>query len=419
VPLPSIAYLTALYPAISHTFIMREIAALRALGFEVETCSMRRPGAAHLNSPEDHSAADTTFYAVETGKNPLSMMAAFGTAFTRPARFLATLGLAFRTAPPGLKGALKQTAYLAEAMVLARHLKARNVTHLHNHFADPSANVAMLTSSLSGIPFSYTLHGPAELYEPEKWQLREKTARATFVACISHFCRAQAMYFSEPDDWSKLHIIHCGVIPETYETPNDRVDLPNAGLRLVFVGRLTPIKGVRILLASFSDALKRNPDLRLTLVGDGDDRAALETLAAPLADAVQFTGALNQTDVAQALAQADALVLPSFAEGLPVVLMEAMAAGKPVICTQVAGVRELVEDGVSGYVVPAGDSESLTDRINALANATPDMRAKMGLAGRAKVKAEFDIRREAARIGSLFAAKDPQGIRPDPYEPSD
>jgi glycosyltransferase involved in cell wall biosynthesis len=164
--------------------------------------------------------------------------------------------------------------------------------------------------------------------------------------------------------------------------------------------------------------LEQHPDLRLTLVGDGDDRAHLEDLAKPLGGAVHFAGFQSQEGVADALAAADALVLPSFAEGLPVVLMEALAAGKPVVCTQVAGVGELVEDGVSGYLCPASDVDTLADRLGRIAS-DPNARKAMGQAGREKVRAEFDIRREAARIGSLFAGHLDGPVRPDPYEGSD
>jgi glycosyltransferase involved in cell wall biosynthesis len=276
----------------------------------------------------------------------------------------------------------------------------------------------MLASSLSGIPFSYTLHGPTDLYEPYTWQLSEKTTRAKFVACISHFARSQAMNFSDPQHWDKLHVVHCGVIPELYDRP-----APDAGstgsktaMNLLFIGRLSPTKGLRVLMEAFAAARTDYPDLRLTLVGDGNDRPHLEELAAPLGDAVRFAGFQSQEGVARALAAADALVLPSFAEGLPVVLMEALAAGKPVICTQVAGVGELVEHGVSGLIVPAGDAESLANCIRTLADDS-DRRGKMGEAGRQKVRAEFDVRREAARIGALFAGTGGGGgIRPPPYE---
>ncbi|WP_420862179.1 glycosyltransferase family 4 protein [Algirhabdus cladophorae] len=410
--LPRLAYLTALYPAASHTFIQREVSALRELGFEVETCSMRKPSPEHLIGDEEKAAFANTFYAIETGKKPAKMLGALAQAILAPARLWTGLKRAVQTAPPGVKGALKQAAYFAEALILAKHLKSRNISHLHNHFADPSANVAMLTSALSGIPFSFTLHGPAELYEPEKWQLRAKIEQAAFVACISHFCRSQAMYFSDPSHWSKLKIIHCGVLPERYTRPKETTE---GTVNLLFVGRLTPIKGLRVLFEAFAAAQAQNPALTLTLVGDGDDRAHLEKLAQPLGEAVTFLGYQSQDGVADALAQADALVLPSFAEGLPVVLMEALAAATPVVCTQVAGVGELVEDGVSGYLVPASDVDSLTDRLIKIAS-DAGMRAKMGAAGREKVKEAFDVRLEAARIATLFVDTDHATHRPPPYE---
>ncbi|WP_147114283.1 glycosyltransferase family 4 protein [Tateyamaria sp. syn59] len=412
--LPRVAYLTSLFPAASHTFILREVTALRELGFEIVTASVRRPAATHLIGPEEHAAHDSTFYIIEAGKNPVRMLQALGSALATPARFFKALGVAARTAPPGMKGALKQIAYFLEGLVLSRHLRSQGVQHLHVHFADPPANVAMLTSALSGIPFSYTLHGPAEIYEPHTWSLREKTAQASFVACISHFCRSQAMYFSDPAHWDKLHIIHCGVIPERYEAAQTT---ETTGTNLVFVGRLTPIKGLRVLMDAFAAAHATRPDLTLTLVGDGDDRAHLEAMAAPLGDAVRFLGFQSQQGVADALAAADALVLPSFAEGLPVVLMEALAAGKPVICTQLAGVGELVEDGVSGFIVPASDAKALTARIHDMAD-DADRRADMGARGREKVRAEFDVRHEAARIGALFAGTHDGKIRPDPIKRS-
>jgi len=410
-PLPSLAYLTSVYPAVSHTFIQREIAALRELGFSVETCSMRRPEPDHLTGPEEKEAANSTYYIIESARNPLLLLRATLSSLARPGRFGKTLALAWSTAQPGARGMLKQLFYFGEAVILAYHLRRETIDHLHNHFADPSANVAMLASALSDVPFSFTLHGPAELYEPQKWHLATKTARAAFVACISHFARSQAMYFSAPQHWPKLRIIHCGVIPERYDRP---APPPRDGLHLVFVGRLTPIKGLRVLLEAFEHARSVREGLTLTLVGDGDDRVHLEALAHKMGDAVQFLGFQSQDGVAEAIRWADALVLPSFAEGLPVVLMEALAAGKPVIATRVAGVAELVEDGVSGHLVSAGDTDGLTKQIIALADTAPAQRTKMGAAGQARVRAEFDVRTEAARIGALFAGLGGHSIRPEP-----
>lgn len=410
--LPRLAYLTSLYPAASHTFIQREIAGLRALGFKVAACSVRTPAADLLIGAEEMAARADTFYIIDAARSFSALPSALLAALTQPRRFAQTLALGWRTAPAGLRGAAKQLAYLAEALILAQHLKVKGIAHLHNHFASASANVAMLASHLSGVPFSYTLHGPSDLYEPDTWHLREKTARATFVTCISHFARSQAMLFSDPAHWDKLRIVHCGVIPDLYDhTP----PAPRSGTRLIFIGRLAAVKGLRVLFEAFAHAQKNHPDLHLTLVGDGDDRAHLEHLAAPLGNAVHFAGYLSQDAVAKALAEADVLVLPSFAEGLPVVLMEALASTRPVIATQVAGVSELVENGVTGFVVPPGDATTLAARIEQLAG-DPALRATMGAAGRAKVRADFDVRIEAARIGALFTGESGSNVRPDPLK---
>ena len=223
-------------------------------------------------------------------------------------------------------------------------MRRSGVTHLHNHIAKSSCTVAMLASALSGIPYSFTLHGPDIFFAPEHWRLDEKIARARFVACISDFCRSQAMLWSDPAQWGKLKIVHCGVDPGRYR------DGEREGTRLIFIGRLAAVKGVPVLLEAFAAARAVRPDLTLTLVGDGPERAALEAEAARLgiAGAVRFAGYRSQDAVADLLASHDALVLPSFAEGVPVVLMEALAANLPVIATAVGGVGELVKDGETG-----------------------------------------------------------------------
>lgn len=396
-----IAYLTAQYPALSHTFILREVEALRELGFDVSTCSIRRVDPQQLRGKAEQAASASSFYVLAAARNPLTFLRAQGAALRAPGRYFSALALAIRLRAPGLRALLYQLIYFLEATVLARHLKARGITHLHNHFANASATVAMLAAHMADLPFSYTLHGPADLEEPKRWRLDEKTARAKFVACISNFARSQGMLHSDPDHWHKLHIVHCGVTPELYTSnpPNPK----STGNALVFIGRLAPVKGLRKLIGAFELALQSNPKLSLTIVGDGPERGWLEQTTRKFGAAVTLTGPRSQAEVADILAQSDVLVLPSFAEGVPVVLMEAMASGKPVIATQVAGVAELVEDGVSGYVVPPGDKISLAARIVSLSS-EPDLQKRFGQAGRRKVQAEFDIRQEAARIGNLFSA---------------
>ena len=413
-PNTRIAYLTALYPAVSHTFILREVEGLRALGIEVETTSVRRPGPEHLRGPAEQEEARNTFYILNAARRGMTLPAAFLSALRSPGPLACALKLAWRTRQPGFRGSLYQFFYLAEAMILARYLAARGITHLHCHFAQGSASVAMLAAALARLPFSFTLHGPADLYEPHRWHLGDKIARAAFVACISHFARAQAMLFSGPEHWDRLRIVHCGVIPELYDSdaaPEQRAE--NSGLHLLFVGRLAPVKGLRVLLEALTTARKNHPNLRLTIVGDGEDREHLERLARPLGDAVRFTGYLTQDEVAEILGDVDAFVLPSFAEGLPVVLMEALAAGKPAIAPRVAGVAELIEDGRTGHLIHAGDTAGLTRTLEALA-ADPKAARSLGLAGREMVRAEFDARIEAARIARLIQEGPGAEIRPRP-----
>lgn len=410
---PRIAYLTSAYPAVSHTFILREVEALRRLGLDVVTCSVRRSGPEHLRGPAETRAAETTFHVIEAARSPRALLAAQAPALTAPGRYVGTLARAARMRGPGPRAALYQLFYFAEATLLARHLKAVGATHLHNHFAGPSASVAVLAARLAGLPFSFTLHGPADLAEPARWGLGEKIAQASFVACISNYARSQAMLASDPAHWDRLRVVHCGVEPGLYRRHGGERDDPR--LHLVFVGRLAPVKGLRVLIEALRLRRAREgaDDLRLTVVGDGEDRPALEAMAAPLGDAVRFTGYRSQDEVAGILATADAFALASFAEGVPVVLMEAMAAGLPVIAPRITGIPELVEDGVSGILVPPGDAQALAAAIDRLAG-LPDRGAALGEAGRRVVAAEFDISTEAARLATLFRDGPGNTLRPAP-----
>ena len=403
-----VAYLTGEYPAVSHTFILREVEALRRHGVTVKTASVRRTGPEHHRGPSEQEAAATTFYLLDKARNPVTLLAAQKRAFLSPKRYFETFLKAWRLRAPGARAALYQLFYFAEATLLADWIEAEGVTHLHNHFAGPSASVSMLAAALADIPYSFTLHGPADLAEPARWKLGEKIAGAGFVACISHYARSQAMLMSAPEHWDRLRIIHCGVSPALYDRPDNR---SGDGLHLVFVGRLAPVKGLRVLLSALAQSGR--DDVRLTIVGDGTERATLETQARPLGERVRFTGYQSQEEVAQILSTADAFILPSFAEGVPVVLMEALAAGLPVMATRITGVPELVDHGVSGLLVTPGDPDALARAIDDLA-ARPDRGRSMGAAGREAVRAEFDIDIEAARLARLFTEGPGDTIRPDP-----
>lgn len=405
-----IAYLTGEYPKVSHTFIQREVTALRAHGADILTCTVRRAKPADVVDDQLEEQA-STFCILETAKAPHRLIGAHLAALKHaPGRWFSALRLAFRTRQPGVKALLYQLFYFAEAGVLARYLQREGVVHLHNHFGNSSCSVAMLTSEISGIPFSFTEHGPAIFFEPMHWRIDEKIARAKHVISISHFCRSQLMLFSDQSHWHKVKIVHCGVQPENY----GRKTRTDFGKRILFVGRLDAVKGGPFLLEAFANIKAKHPDATLTIIGDGAARKSLEAQANTLGitDKTTFAGYKTQAEVAAMLEEADMLVLPSFAEGVPVVLMEAMASHIPVIGSRVAGISELVEEGVSGFLTPPGDVETLTDRLDQLLS-DPARCKQMGQAGRQKVTDDFDIDKEAAWLLQILRDQSEQGaLRP-------
>jgi len=380
-------------------FIHREVSALRRLGFHIETVTIRGLSDAGESVNEAQREEAARIFVV-LPPSPARLLGAHARLLGRePGRWFGALRLAWQTRPPGLPALLRQLAYFAEAGIVAEHMRERGLVHLHNHFASSSGTVAMLAAELGGFTFSLSEHGPDIFWAPEWWRLDAKFSRALFVASISRFCRSQVLIWTPVERWGRVPIVHCGVEPTEYAVRTHR----NAGRRLLFTGRLARVKGLPVVLAAVQRLRARHPDIELSLAGDGPDRAVLEAEARRLgvADHVRFLGYQSSDQVAALLQDTDVFVLPSFAEGVPVVLMEAMASGVPVVTTRVAGVSELVEDGVSGFVVPPGDVDALARAIDTLL-ADPALRARFGAAGRAMVEREFDVGREAAWLGEVF-----------------
>ncbi|MDB5289195.1 MAG: glycosyltransferase [Phycisphaerales bacterium] len=395
-----LAYMTGEYPRATDTFIQREVAALRAAGVHVQTLSVRRPSDKENVGPETQAERTGTKYLLpacpwDLFKTHVKLLA------TSPRRYLSALRTALFVRPAGLKPFLWQLAYFAEAGLVARTMREHQLSHLHNHFSNSSCSVAMLASEMGGFTFSFTMHGPAEFFEPKYWRVDEKIRRALFVCCISHFCRSQAMVFAPQEKWPKLHVVHCGVDPSQFTPARHEGD----GRRLLFVGRLAAVKGLPILLEAVALIKGEAPLLLLTVAGDGPDRAKLEQQARELglAENVRFVGYQSQAQVRQLLGATDVFVMSSFAEGVPVVLMEAMAAGVPVVATRIAGVPELVEEGASGFLVPPGDARSLAERVRTLLD-DPALRQRFGAAGRAQVEAEFNLATESQRLVQILTS---------------
>jgi glycosyltransferase involved in cell wall biosynthesis len=397
---PTIAYLTSVYARSSDLYIRGEVVHLRAMGFTVHTFSIRRPEPHELVSEEVRRAYATTEFVLAAGAGRL-FLAWLRTILRSPRRALAALQLAVRIGTPGLKGRLWPLAYLIEAAYLAERLMARRVDHIHNHIGENSASVAMLAAVLSGIPFSMTIHGPSEFDRPTQLALGEKIHRAAFTVAVSEFTRSQLYRWSNPADWPKIHVVHCGLDGTFLGVGTTAI--PEAR-RLVCVGRLTEQKGPFVLVEAARRLAAEGRTFELLLIGDGPLRQPIEELIERLGleEYVRLAGVRGIETVRDELLRARALVLPSFAEGLPRVLMEALALGRPVISTYVAGIPELVVPGLCGWLVPAGSVEALVEAMrDALSAATADLE-RMGRAGAARVAERHDGAVEMVKLAGLL-----------------
>ncbi len=398
-----LAYLTSQYPATSHTFIRREVQKLRDVGLNVDTFSIRRPSEGELEADVDRRESEATWYVLPP--KPAQLLRAHAKAlFMRPGRYLGTLRQALLHRVPGTKAALWSIFHFGEAIALAHELERRNIGHLHNHFANSGANVGVLASRFLGIDWSLTLHGISEFDYPAGLLLAEKIAAAKFVACVSHFARAQAMRLVDVGFWDKLVVVRCGLDLERFRAAKSTSVIPpnKRACRLVSVGRLSSEKGQAGLLCALAK-VARERDVELRLVGDGPERKELEALTTRLGldERVTFVGRVPSGHVAAELLQADAFIMSSFMEGLPVVLIEALAMSVPVIAPFVAGIPELVEHGVSGLLFPASDWNALAAMIERLIG-DPQASERMAEEGRRRVEAEFELSTAVAPLIRLF-----------------
>ena len=408
----TIGYLTSVYARVGDTYVRREVEQLRRLGYVVHTFSIRRPDPGELVSEAIRQEHSQTVYLLGVGPAKLAL-AVLRRAIATPGKFLSVVRLVLRSVPPGIKMRwTRRIAYLLEAAYLAELLQAKKVQHLHNHLGENSALVAMLASVFSDIPYSLTIHGPAEFDRPTLLALDEKVRRAAFVAAISEFTRSQLYRWADYADWPKIHVVRVGVSPTYLE----HGPLPIAAARrLVNIGRIVEQKGQAILIHAAACLRDQGHDFELVIVGDGPMRGEIERLIDhfDLNDQVRIAGFLNEQGVMQELLAARALVLPSFAEGLPGVFFEAMALGRPVISTYIAAHSELVEPGINGWLVPAGAVEPLVDAMAEALTADPTELERMGRAGAARIADLHEIGTQAQTLAALFANPDATADRPD------
>lgn len=403
-----VAYLCSEYPAISHTFVLREVEALRRLGASIATFSIRRTPSERLLSRADREADESTIAILPPRWGRL--LAAHARLLSRaPLAYLSALRFALGLAGPGLRGRIWQVFYFAEAVFLWNECRVREIEHVHAHLANAAADVAMVAARIGSAAepgrawsWSFTMHGPTELFDLRHYRLAEKTRSARFVVCISDFARSQLMAISEPETWERLHVVHMGIPVDDFSSRAPA--LPTGPPRLLYIGRLVPEKGQAVLLEAIALLTERGYPVEATLVGEGPMRPALERLSMQLgiASQVDFPGAVGQDDLRELYEGATVFCLPSFAEGVPVVLMEAMSMEVPAISTRIAGIPELIEDAHSGFLVAPGRPEELADRIAILLD-DPHLRRKLGANGREKVLREFNAEKSAAQLYELFA----------------
>lgn len=395
-----VAYLVNHYPKVSHSFIRREILALERKGVRVLRIAMRGWTDA-LPDPADRAEQAITRYVLRGGWGG-TLIDALRIAVARPLRLLGAARLALSMWRRSERSLLHHGAYLAEACRVVAWCDAAQVEHLHAHFGTNPAEVAMLARRLGGPPYSFTAHGPEEFDSPRALGLGEKGRHAAFVVAVSSFGRSQLLRWLPEAHWHRAEVVHCGLDASFHAGAPGGA---SAARRLVCVGRLCEQKGQLLLVEAVRKVLDAGVPFELVLAGDGEMRAEIEALLdrLDLRASVRITGWIANDQVRAEILAARALVLPSFAEGLPVVIMEAMALRRPCITTYVAGIPELVRDGENGWLVPAGDVDALAEAMIDCLSAPAERLERMGEAARTRVLARHDVDLEAAKLVRLFA----------------
>lgn len=397
-----VGYFINQYPKVSHSFIRREILALERQGLDVIRMSLRGWDDP-LVDPQDIEERKKTHYLLRAGL-PGLLPALLRRTWQTPRAMFRGLAQAIRMSRQSDRPLVYHLVYLAEASALIKHLDDTKVRHVHAHFGTNSAEVVALAHTLGGPTFSFTVHGPDEFDRPLGIHLGEKIEQAAFVVAISSYGRSQMYRWVRQEHWDKIKVVHCGLDSQFLEQC-EHAPFPEEA-RVVCVGRLCEQKGQLLLLDAMRKLKERGLILKLVLAGDGEMRPELEQFISHhgLQDQVSITGWVSSERVRQELLAARAMVLPSFAEGLPVVIMEAMALGRPVLTTSIAGIPELVRHGTDGWLVPAGDVEALTIALSEILGQSTQRLEAMGIDARRRAVERHSIDTEATKLAQLFQA---------------
>lgn len=390
----SLAYLLSQYPAINHPFMLREVRRLRELGFAIEVASIRPPDRPfdQLTAVEQEEAR-STFY-VKTPGLPRLLRAHLATLLTRPAGYVRGLFRALRSGPSGI-------LYFAEAVVAGDWMMRHRLFHVHIHYC---STVGWIAAAIFPITMSVTFHGQAEFVNPDGFQLREKIRASLFCRAISLHGRSQMLKVVDYREWPKVEVAFLGVDPREFQPRPFRAH-PEP-FQIACVGQLAPVKGQHMLLAAMELLAREGRRVLLRIAGDGADRAGLEQDIASrhLARHVIMEGFLNQDKLRELYAECDVLALPSFAEGIPVVLMEAMAMEIPCVATWITGIPEIIRQETDGLLTPPGDAEALAFAIARLMD-DPELRRSLGQKARLRILEKFDLHRNTERLAEIFGRR--------------
>ena len=403
-----VAYLMSRFPKLSETFVLYEMLELERIGVRVEVFPLVRerevtlqPGAEDLvRRAHDYRPASRTVLAAQ-----------WYWLRRRPRRYLGTWGRAIAGNVRSPKFLVRTLATVPLGAAFARRIVALDIDHVHAHWATHPALAAWVVSRLTGRTYSFTAHAH-DIYV-ERPMLAEKLRGAAFAVTISDYnLRLLTGWYGRLAD--RVEVIHCGVDVAVFRPRPLHADgRPPADARfeVLSVATLQPQKGHALLVAAARRLVDRGIALRVRIVGEGEERPALEAAiaGAGLTEHVLLLGRQPRDRVAELLGEADVVVQPSIVlpngktEGIPVALMEALASRVPVVATAVSGVPELVEDGVTGRLVPPGDDGALADGLADLQR-DPGLAARLADAGHARVLAQFDLRTNTRRLAERFVA---------------
>ena len=401
--LPSIGYVLQRYPSLTTTFIYREVLALQRCGFDIAVFSTWKPKTGQL-SQESRPLVDSTNYTFPISW-PRFFLRHLYFLMTHPAKYLGTAIFVLTRPGESRRNRLRTLYHFGEAVYVAREVQQRRIKHLHAHFSINAASIAMIIARLLDISFSFTAHN---IFFTDRLLLKEKVSQAKFIAVISEFSRDYLLRLVPGESYRrKMHIIHCGISPDQFLPPNPR--LANPSPFIFFVSQLQERKGAPVLVEASRLLMDRGVAFKCVLAGDGPEMSEVARLVKQydLMDCIYLPGAIYMEQVKEYLNQADIFVLPCIVarngdmDGVPVVLMEAMACEVAVVSTRVSGIPELIENGESGLLVPEKNAVALADALQKLIEDNA-LRLRLGKNGRQKVTREYDVDNNASKLAKLF-----------------